>query len=124
MANGWLRLYALKTGVRIQAVQLGYVSNGVFYQIQEGFDPDVTPGIGNALRKFVIDDCIEQGLRVYDFLSGFSDHKRRWGAERRDAHDVFVGQRSLTTSLVFAKRLWPTGRYFQQTLPLDRPPPA
>ena len=117
LSRGWLRLYSLKVDGLVRAVQYGYVYGGVFSQLQEGFDPDVVPGIGNVLRNLVFHACIEEGLREYDFLGGHADHKRRWGALERSGHDLFIGRPSLKNRLLFAKQVWPTGRYLRQSHP-------
>lgn len=113
-ANGWLRMYALKIAGTIEAVQYGYVHDGVFYQLQEGFNPDAMAGIGNVLRNLVFQACIEERLRQYDFLGMYTDHKRRWGATKRPGHDIFAGRRSLKNRLLFTKNVWPTGRFLAE----------
>ncbi len=110
--RGWLRLFALKLDGHIRAVQHGYAYEGVFSQMQEGFDPDAPVGIGNVLRSMVLKACIEERLREYDFLGGFSEHKRRWGAQLRNGRDLFMGHGSLKNRLLFARAVWPTGRCF------------
>ena len=114
LKEGWLRLYALKVDGVVRAVQYGYVYGGTFYQLQEGFDPKVSHGIGNILRNLVFQACIEEGLDDYDFLGEFTDHKRRWGAKQRFGHDLFIGRRSLTNRLLFTRKIWPTGRYIRE----------
>ncbi len=114
LARGWLRLFALKIGGEFKAVQSGYVYDRTFYQVQEGFDPRAPQGIGNVLRGKVIEHCIMEGLQTYDFLSGFTEHKRRWLAKPRTGHDLFIGRRGgLKTALLFSAEIWPTGRYLR-----------
>jgi CelD/BcsL family acetyltransferase involved in cellulose biosynthesis len=113
LRKGWLRLYALREAEAFRALQLGYVYNNVFYQIQEGFDPDFTSGAGNVLRHKVIEACIAEGVGTYDLLAGASEHKRRWGAATREGHDLFVGRPGALTRLLVAAGIWPTGRYLR-----------
>jgi CelD/BcsL family acetyltransferase involved in cellulose biosynthesis len=122
--RGWLRLYTLRVAGRDCAVQFGYAYGGAFLQLQEGFAPDAPPGIGNVLRLRVIRACIEQGLHAYDFLGGFNEHKRRWGAQPRTGCDVFCGRRSLKNALLFAKPIWPTGRFLREAPIRARTPQA
>lgn len=68
--NKWLWFYALKDNGVVKAIQIGYVYNNIFYQIQEGFDPEYLPGAGNVLRLEVIKQCICQGITGFDFLGG------------------------------------------------------
>lgn len=112
--RGWLRLCGLMAGEQFGAVQYGYAYNGEFLALQEGFDVDIQPpGIGHVLRDAVMRRSIEGGLRAYDFLGEYSDHKRRWGAERRLGCDLFAGRRSLKSRLLFTRPVWPTGRFLR-----------
>lgn len=112
--RGWLRLFGMRDGARIGAVQLGYVYNGEFLAIQEGFDPSVQPpALGHVLRDASMQRCIAEGLKAYDFLGEYSDHKRRWNAERRTGCDLFAGRRSLKNRLLFTRPVWPTGRFLR-----------
>ena len=111
LGMGALRLFALRIEGEIRAVQYGYAWRGAFLQLQEGFDPAADSGAGNALRTRVFKACIEEGLTHYDFLGEFTEHKRRWGAEKRMGEDRFIGRRSLKNRLLFTKPVWPTGRY-------------
>ena len=119
LERGWLRLYALRNASHFQAVQIGYAYGRTFHQLQEGFDPAASSGAGNVLRGQVIERCIEEGLTTYDFLGGFTEHKKRWLARERHGCDLFVGRRSVKNALVFTPGLWPTGRYLRVA-----PPPA
>lgn len=113
LRKGWLRLYALREGEAFLALQLGYVYRNVFYQIQEGFDPQFTSGAGNVLRHQVIAACIAEGVGTYDLLAGASEHKRRWGATSQEGHDVFIGRPGVLSRLLVAAGIWPTGRYLR-----------
>lgn len=113
LEKGWLRLYALKVCGAIKAVQYGYAYQGSFHAMQEGYDPNATHGIGNVLRNLVFEACIDEGLKIYDFLGGFTDHKRLWRAKERSGHDLFLGRRSLKNRLLFTQKVWPTGKYMQ-----------
>ena len=112
--RGWLRIYALKEGRHFRAVQIGYLYNGVFMQIQEGFDPTFVPGSGNVLRLEVIRRLIGEGVRRYDFLAGVDPHKLRWGAQVSNGASLFLVRRSMKTAPLFALGpVWPTGRYLR-----------
>jgi CelD/BcsL family acetyltransferase involved in cellulose biosynthesis len=116
---GWLRFFALKREGAFKAVQIGYAYQGAFCQMQEGFDPAGPPGLGNVLRGKVVERCIQEGLRTYDFLGDHTEHKRRWGATARQGHDLLIGRRSLRTGLVFQLGMWPTGRYLKPSPLVD-----
>ena len=111
LARSWLGLYALRQDGEYRAVQIGYSYNGVFSQLQEGFDPDIDAGAGNVLRDLVISDLIERGIRYYDFLGGWSEHKRRWGAKQVMGSDILVGSTGLRGRSVLSVPIWPSGRF-------------
>jgi len=119
LRQGWLRLYVLKVDGVIQATQYGYVYDGVFHALQEGYVPKNFDGIGNVLRNLVFKECIEEGLQEYDFLGGFTEHKRLWRAEPREGYNLFIGRRSLKNQLLFWKNIWPTGRFIQEGRPAN-----
>lgn len=111
--NNWLWFYALKDSGVIKAIQVGYVRNNVFYQIQEGFEPNYLPGAGNMLRLEVIKNCIEKGVTEFDFLGEHTEHKRRWTSVERMGWDILFGKSSLLSRLILVKPFWPTGRYLR-----------
>ncbi len=112
--TGWLRMYVLESDDGLVAMQFGFVYNGVYHQLQEGFDPHAVPGIGNLLRMESIRECIASGLQGYDFLGGATEHKHRWGAQVRHGHDYFIRRRALRTVPLRARELWPSGRYLRR----------
>lgn len=113
LANDWLWFYALKVNDEIKAIQIGYLYNDIFYQLQEGFDPDFLPGAGNILRLDIIRKCIDKRAVGYDFLGDHTEHKRRWTARERKGQDTLIGKRSMLNRIIFFKPFWPTGRYFK-----------
>jgi len=117
LRRGWLWLAAIKVAGEFKAVQIGYVYNGTFHQLQEGFDPAGPNGVGNVLRARVIEECIRAGIKSYDFLGGFTEHKRRWLAQVRGGFDLFIGRRTLKNAPIFMAGIWPTGRYFRPVPP-------
>jgi CelD/BcsL family acetyltransferase involved in cellulose biosynthesis len=110
---GWLRIFGLMHRGVLSAVQVGYVYGDAFLQMQEGFDPEGPTGIGNVLRGKVVERCIADGLRHYDFLEGFTEHKRRWLAERRTGHDLQIVNRTARGMLLRIAKPWPSGRYLR-----------
>ena len=112
--RGWLRFAALKKNEEIQAIQIGYAYNKDFLQMQEGFNPDFEKGSGNVLRHIVIEDCINEGLKSYDFLGGFTEHKRRWGAQLRLGDELLIGRPCIKNRLLFTKQIWPSGKHLTE----------
>ena len=114
LRKGWLALYVLYDDGVAKAVQFGYLYGSTFLQLQEGFEPDYLPGVGNALRARVIEEMIELGVRDYDFLGGVSEHKRRWRAETRHGIDLLAIGTGLKNLLVKKAGIWPPGKYLER----------
>ena len=112
--NGWLRIFSLRSTDSTIAVQYGLSYEGVFSQVQEGFNPVKHSGAGNVLRNHVIQQLIEEGHAEYDFLGGFTEHKRRWGARERIGSDYIVTNNSAMGRLLRFFPVWPTGRYMHE----------
>jgi CelD/BcsL family acetyltransferase involved in cellulose biosynthesis len=89
LPRGTLRLARLEKDGRAQAVQLGLLADGRYYQIQEGYDPaHESERVGVALRALAVERLIAEGVRTYDYLAGDSRHKRDWGAVVRPTTTV------------------------------------
>jgi peptidoglycan/xylan/chitin deacetylase (PgdA/CDA1 family)/CelD/BcsL family acetyltransferase involved in cellulose biosynthesis len=81
LQNGWLYFTRWRVQDAVLAYQFGFVYQGCYYQLQEGFDPasaHVAPGV--TLRAAMIRDLIGAVIRKYDFLAGTGRHKTDWGA--------------------------------------------
>jgi len=117
LQQGWLGLFALQVDGQVVAIQYGYVFHGVFSQLQEGFDPDGPAGSGNVLRMHVLRWCIENDIRVYDFLGGVSPHKAKWQAVEKTGCELFVGSKKFKNIPFYLLPLWPTGRYVRREDP-------
>jgi len=77
-----LRFSWLERSGRILACQYGFVYNGAYSQLQEGYEPESSHwNCGVGLRAWSIRKMIEEGVREYDFLGGIGRHKTDWGAE-------------------------------------------
>ena len=113
LARGWLRMFGLNVGGAPKAIQIGYAYKGSFLQLQEGFDPNASPGIGNVLRARVIESCIGEGVTTYDFLGEHNEHKRRWLAEVRPGSDLLITHGGWRSTLLHSLGVWPTGRFLR-----------
>ncbi len=111
--EGWLKLYILQIDGRPIAAQYGFIYNDVFSQLLEGIDPDYSAGAGSALRVHVIQNLCNRGVSEYDFLGGYSSHKKRWGALERSGCDLFVTNKRLASLSLQALPLWPNGRFLK-----------
>ncbi|WP_019613733.1 GNAT family N-acetyltransferase [Psychromonas ossibalaenae] len=111
--KGWLRLFSLESNNEIQAMQLGYVYNNDFLALQEGYNPKFLPGSGQVLRYSAFSYCRQEKLSCYDFLGEYSDHKRRWLAEKKLGVNLFIWQSKALNLPFYIKKIWPTGRYLK-----------
>jgi len=111
LEKGWLKLLRLESEGVVQAMQLGYVYNNRFLAIQEGYNPDFLPGVGQVLRHFSYMHCQNEGIDEYDFLGVYTDHKRRWLAEKQLGENLFIWHNKLKNMPFRIKKIWPTGRY-------------
>jgi CelD/BcsL family acetyltransferase involved in cellulose biosynthesis len=110
---GWLQMDGLRVDGRIKAILYGYAYNGSIVAIQTGYDPVGFDGIGNVLQYLAIQRAISEGIRQYDLLAGYTQHKEHWRSRRRLGHDVLIGRPCLRNRLLFAKPFWPTGRFLR-----------
>ncbi|PKF61445.1 cellulose biosynthesis protein CelD [Psychromonas sp. psych-6C06] len=114
LKTGWLRLLKLEVEGEIQAMQIGYVYNNRFLAIQEGFNPDFLAGAGQVLRYFSFQKNLQEQIAEYDFLGVYSNHKRRWLAEKRQGCHVFIFPNKLKNLPFKLKKIWPTGAYLNE----------
>lgn len=115
--KGWLKIFILQVDGVPLAVQIGYLYQGVFYQMQEGFAPEGPGGLGNVLRHAVINWCITNNVQEYDYLGGDEEHKLKWGAKQYTGYTLFCGSRSLKNRLLTMADIWPSGRYINEGPP-------
>jgi CelD/BcsL family acetyltransferase involved in cellulose biosynthesis len=80
---GWLYLAFIEVNGARAAAMLGFVYDGRLLVYNSGYDPasysDLSPGI--VLTARIIEDAIQRGLRVFDFLQGNEVYKYRFGAQ-------------------------------------------
>lgn len=92
ISRGWLRFYSMSNDERYLAHQFCFEYSNIMFLLQEGFDPEWEQfGVGNVLRSHVFRDCINRGVRVYDFLGGVTSHKLSWGSEVKNCLRVSIG---------------------------------
>ncbi|MFT5879883.1 MAG: hypothetical protein ACI86X_001004 [Moritella sp.] len=115
LRHNQLRLLRLEVNGEIQAMQIGYVYNKTFLAIQEGFNPDFVAGAGQVLRHASFQHCHNEGLEIYDFLGGYTNHKRRWLAHKNIGCHLFIWQHKYKNLPFKYRDIWPTGRYLNQT---------
>jgi len=116
LRRGWLRLDRAMVDGKAVAAQIGFGFNGVFHELQRGFDPsfpNIPAGLGSAVRLMVIRRSFTEGIKYYDFLGAFTEDKCRAGAKSLCGCDLLVVRPSLRNNLLFRSNTWPTGRYLR-----------
>jgi hypothetical protein len=92
--RGWLELWQLEIDDAPVAAQIGMRYGDVVCSLQEGFDPAYSgDSVGYVLRSYVLQKCIEDGVRFYDFLCGDQESKQRWGADVGHYLDIHFARR-------------------------------
>lgn len=100
LERGWLRFTWLQWNDRILACQYGFEYRSVYFQLQEGYEPEAehwNPGIG--LRAWSIRKFIQDGLREYDFLGGMGRHKSDWGAALKHSKRIRLARPTIRNLL-------------------------
>ena len=120
LERGWLRFSWLEWNGTVLACQYGFVYQGVYSQLQEGYEPASehwNAGIG--LRAWSIREFIRQGVREYDFLGGIGRHKSDWGAEVKHSRQIVLANRSYKNVLFCFGPAWEmrTREFLKEALP-------
>ncbi|HSN77889.1 MAG TPA: GNAT family N-acetyltransferase [Anaerolineae bacterium] len=80
---GWLYLAFIEVNGAKAAAMLGFIYDGRLLVYNSGYDPasysELSPGI--VLTARIIEDAIQRGLGVFDFLQGNEVYKYRFGAQ-------------------------------------------
>ncbi len=103
LSRGWLGLWLLEMDDVPVAAQIGMHYGNVVCSLQEGFDPDyASDSVGYVLRSLILQECIEKGVRFYDFLYGDQESKQRWGADVGQYVDIHFARPATVGALYLA----------------------
>jgi len=95
LERGWLRFSWLEWNRRVLACQYGFAYGGVYFQLQEGYEPASEHwNVGIGLRAWSIRELLKEQIRQYDFLGGAGRHKSDWGAEIKQSSRVEIVRQS------------------------------
>jgi CelD/BcsL family acetyltransferase involved in cellulose biosynthesis len=98
--NEWLRIFSLKIDNVYRAHEFSFLYNNRLFVLQEGYDIDwERRGVGNILRTYVIQYCVEHKYTEYDFLGGVTYHKSSWGVSIKNNVSITIGKKCLKTML-------------------------
>ncbi|MCP5078104.1 MAG: GNAT family N-acetyltransferase [Psychromonas sp.] len=114
LKRNWLRLLSLEVEGEIQAMQIGYLYKQRFLAVQEGFNPDFIAGSGQVLRYFSFTQNIKEQVKEYDFLGVYTNHKRRWLAEKRLGCNLFIFPNKVKNFPFKLRPIWPMGAYLNE----------
>lgn len=82
LANGALRLYALRADGEIVASYYGFLAGARAFYYLGGFAPAWEKfGVGNLIVDHAMLEAAREGATTFDFLRGREPYKYRWGAQ-------------------------------------------
>ncbi len=81
-AAGWLQLAFIEIEGQLAATLFNFDYDGRIWVYNSGFDPQAFPALspGIVLNAWLIEQAIQSGHHVYDFLRGDEVYKYRFGA--------------------------------------------
>jgi CelD/BcsL family acetyltransferase involved in cellulose biosynthesis len=103
-AKGWLRGYVLRSDNAPIAFVIGFQSDGTFYYMQVGYDPNwAAYSPGNVTLYRLIEDLYAHDTpAVVDYGGGDNQYKRVFGNDSFDEQSVFLMRRTPYTALARA----------------------
>ncbi|MCW3975777.1 MAG: GNAT family N-acetyltransferase [Candidatus Bathyarchaeota archaeon] len=94
--KGWLGLYFLTANDEPIAGILSFEYRQKIYTYLPGLDPEYSPySIGNLMHMYLIERCIQKGLKEYDLMRGDVQHKNKFGTINRKNFDLCFTQKGL-----------------------------
>jgi peptidoglycan/xylan/chitin deacetylase (PgdA/CDA1 family)/CelD/BcsL family acetyltransferase involved in cellulose biosynthesis len=107
LQRGWLRFTWLEWNGRILACQYGFTHQGVYFQLQEGYEPESDHwNVGAGLRAWSIREFLKEGVREYDFMAGTGRHKSDWGAGIKQSRRLLLARVTPGNVLFFHGPQW------------------
>jgi len=94
---GWLHMTRWRLNGVVIACQFGFVYQGIYFLLQEGFDiqcTHISPGI--TLRAATFRNLIASHVHTYDFLGGIGRHKTDWGAQEKTSWRLSLAPKGLS----------------------------
>ena len=84
LADGALRMYAMRLNDRIVAMFYGFANHGTVYYYLSGYDPALEKfSPGTVIVAHAVEEAVRDGAQTFDFLRGAEDYKYAWGATDR-----------------------------------------
>ncbi len=87
LKRGWLQLYLIEEEEKVVGALYCYRFKDTLFYVQGGFDPAYSRmSLGNVIMARAIEDAINRGLRIFDFMRGSEPYKKRWTKEEQYLH--------------------------------------
>ena len=103
----WLRFSWLEWDGRVLACQYGFVYDGSYFQLQEGYEPASEHwNVGIGLRAWSIQQLLNEGINAYDFMAGVGRHKTDWGATIKKSKRIILAKDSYRNRLLCRGQEW------------------
>jgi CelD/BcsL family acetyltransferase involved in cellulose biosynthesis len=103
--NGWLYLLMLMVDDRPTAGHYSFFYHDVVYCHSVGFDPEwAESNVGSVLQLFAIEDSINKGARIFDFLRGTEQYKYYWTKKEYVSVDTVIWRSNNVARRVDAER--------------------
>lgn len=92
--QGWLKLYFLLINEVKIATILCFDYNDSRMVYNSGYDPQLHASLspGTVLLTYCIQDAIEKGRRVFDFLRGQEEYKYRLGGQNTNVYNLRISR--------------------------------
>lgn len=99
--RGMLRMYSLRVGQDLIAMQLGVAMNGAYYSPKVAYEEAFARySPGQVLNQFVISDLSSNGFHLYDFLGPCASWKMVWTASVREHQNCYIFRPTLRGRLL------------------------
>ncbi len=102
--QGWFRSYLLYCDNVPVAFMLGYQYQDCYYYLDVGYDVDWSKwSVGSVLQLEVLRDLYEREdcPKLFDFSTGYGDHKARFGNHEEEEINLLLLTRTLKNRLLF-----------------------
>lgn len=98
--RGWLRLWGLEISGKPVAVSYGFIYNSKFYSNISGLETKFLKyDIGIILRFLIMEKCIHEKIKEYDFLWGNDMWKKRFKPNQKNTYDFIVIRKKLSAKI-------------------------
>lgn len=99
-------LCCLRLDGRIIAAHLGYIYRDRMYFLMPSYDPEFSRySPGRVLTYFLIRECYERGVKVFDFCGGNEEYKYEW-TDLSAGETSFVDNGFFGEMFVLYKKAW------------------